>query len=195
VAIVGGGVTEAELRALHRGGVRGVRFNLVGHLGGAPELEVFSAALKRIALLDWHVVLHLDAENVVAHAARVERIRVPFVIVHMGRVKTRLGLGPPPFRRLLALLHANPLAWVRICGAECISPAGAPFHDAVPFAAALIEAAPERVLWGTDWPYPNVSGSMPNDGALVGLFARFTTDEGVRLQVLVDNPTRLYWPG
>jgi 2-pyrone-4,6-dicarboxylate lactonase len=84
---------------------------------------------------------------------------------------------------------------VKVCGAERVSSAGRPFHDAVPFAARLVEAAPDRVLWGTDWPHPNIAGDMPNDGALVDLFALFTADEALRRRILVENPTRLYWTG
>ncbi|RAI57000.1 amidohydrolase family protein [Roseicella frigidaeris] len=192
VAILDAGVTEAELDRLQAGGIRGVRFNFVRHLGGAPDLAVFDAVLERIERLGWHVVLHLDAEDILDHAGRIARLRVPFVIDHMGRVKARGGLGQAPFRALLELLR-NPLAWVKVCGAERVSSAGRPFADAVPFAAALIEAAPERVLWGTDWPHPNIAGDMPNDGDLVDLFAQFTADAGLRRQVLVENPARLYW--
>jgi predicted TIM-barrel fold metal-dependent hydrolase len=192
IAIVDGSVTDAELKRLDAGGIRGVRFNFVRHLGGTPDLEVFDAVVSRLAPLGWHVVLHLDAEDVLEHAARIERIPVPFVIDHMGRVKAKLGLDQAPFRRLLGLMR-NPLAWIKICGAERVSSAGRPFTDALPFAAALLDAAPERVLWGTDWPHPNIAGDMPNDGDLVDLFAAVTADAGLRRQVLVENPDRLYW--
>ena len=139
----------------------------------------------------WHVVLHLDAEDIVTQAERIGRIRIPFVIDHMGRVRTAGGLDQKPFRALLELMR-NELAWVKVCGAERVSCTGRPFRDAIPFAAALIEAAPDRVLWGTDWPHPNVK-VMPNDGENVDLFAAFCTDEAVRRKILVDNPTRLYW--
>ena len=192
IAIVDGTEPDAELARLQAGGIRGVRFNFVRHLGGTPDLDIFDAVTGRIEALGWHVVLHLDAEDIVEHAARIGRLRVPFVIDHMGRVKAKGGLDQAPFRALLRLLE-NPLAWVKICGAERVSSAGAPFADAVPFAAALVAAAPDRVLWGTDWPHPNIAGDMPNDGDLVDLFAQVTGDERVRRQVLVDNPTRLYW--
>jgi 2-pyrone-4,6-dicarboxylate lactonase len=192
IAIVGPGVTDDELASLDRGGVRGVRFNFVAHLGGAPDLELFDRTIDRIAELGWHVVLHLDAEDILTYEDRIKRLRVPFVIDHMGRVKAAGGLDQAPFKRLLALMR-NPLAWVKVCGGERVSSGGKPFHDAVPFAAALIEAAPDRVLWGTDWPHPNIAGDMPNDGALVDLFTHFASDEAVRRKVLVDNPTRLYW--
>src|SRR5216683_1215131 len=135
VAMVEANVTDSELEALHAGGVRGVRFNFVAHLGGAPDLNA--------------VDLVLD-------------------------------------------LMKNELAWVKVSGPERISAEGKPFHDAVPFARALIDAAPDRVLWGTDFPHPNVK-VMPNDGELVDLFALFTDDEDLRRKVLVDNPARLYW--
>ena len=192
VAIVDSGVTEGELRSLHEGGIRGVRFNFVAHLGGTPDLDVFDAVVARLAPLGWHVVLHLDAGDIVEHAERISRIRVPFVIDHMGRVNARDGLDQAPFRALLGLMR-NPLAWVKVCGPERVSSAGAPFRDAVPFAAALMEAAPDRVVWGTDFPHPNVGGDMPNDGDLVDLFAEAAPDPALRRRVLVENPTRLYW--
>ena len=192
IAIVGRDITDDELKALDRGGVRGVRFNFVAHLGGAPDLEVFDRTIDRISGLGWHVVLHLDAEDIVTYADRIKRLKVPFVIDHMGRVKAKGGLDQAPFKRLLDLMK-NPLAWVKVCGGERVSSGGRPFFDAVPFATALIEAAPDRVLWGTDWPHPNIAGDMPNDGDLVDLFARFTGDAALRRKVLIDNPTRLYW--
>ena len=192
VAMVAPGVTDAELAALHAGGIRGVRFNFVSHLGGAPDLALFDAMLGRVKELGWHIVLHLDAEDIVTYADRIRRIPVPFVIDHMGRVRAERGLDQLPFRLLLELLR-NDLAWVKVSGAERVSSTGLrPFRDAVPFAAALIEAAPDRVLWGSDWPHPNVR-TMPNDGETVDLLAEFTQDDTVRRKVLVDNPARLYW--
>jgi 2-pyrone-4,6-dicarboxylate lactonase len=191
VAMVGKDVSDRELEALHAGGVRGVRFNFVQHLGGAPDLDAVNRVLARIAPLGWHVVLHLDAEDIAAYRGFLDGLRLPFVIDHMGRVEAGHGVGQRPFRLLLELM-ANPLAWVKVSGAERVSSAGPPFRDAVPFAAALIDAAPDRVLWGTDFPHPNVKW-MPNDGALVDLFPLFSTDEAVRRKVLVDNPARLYW--
>jgi len=190
VAMVGKDVTDRELETLHASGVRGVRFNFVRHLGGAPDLEAFDRISLRVRDLGWHVVLHLDAEDILTYKDRIDRLRVPFVIDHMGRVKTEHGLGQKPFRQLIDLMR-NELAWVKVSGAERVSSAGKPFHDAIPFATALIEAAPERVLWGTDFPHPNVK-VMPNDGELVDLFALFA-DESLKTRILVDNPTRLYW--
>jgi predicted TIM-barrel fold metal-dependent hydrolase len=192
VAVVDPGVTDADLAALDAGGIRGVRFNFVKHLGGMPDMAFFGRVLAQVEPLGWHVVLHLDAEDVVELAPRIARIRVPFVIDHMGRVKAKDGLDQVQFRQLLELMR-NPLAWVKVCGAERVSSAGAPFRDAVPFARALVEAAPDRVLWGTDWPHPNIAGDMPNDGDLVDLLAEAVPDEALRRRVLVDNPTRLYW--
>jgi predicted TIM-barrel fold metal-dependent hydrolase len=191
VAMVGDEATERELDALHEGGVRGVRFNFVRHLGGAPDPRVFERTLAMVEPLGWHVVLHFDAEDIETHADVFRKLRVPFVIDHMGRVDAAHGLGQKPFAMLLELMR-NPLAWVKVSGPERISATGKPFLDAMPFAAALGKAAPDRVLWGTDFPHPNVK-TMPNDGELVDLFARTIPDEALRKRILVDNPTRLYW--
>src|SRR5580704_14960178 len=115
IAIVGPDIGDDELASLDRGGVRGVRFNFVAHLGGAPDLELFDRTIDRIGGLGWHVVLHLDAEDILTYEDRIKRLRVPFVIDHMGRVKAAGGLDQAPFKRLLALMR-NPLAWVKVCG-------------------------------------------------------------------------------
>ncbi|MDT8333050.1 amidohydrolase family protein [Roseomonas gilardii] len=192
VAVVDPGVSDGELARLHEGGIRGVRFNFVRHLGGMPDMAFFERVLEQIEPLGWHVVLHLDAQDVTELAPRIARIRVPFVIDHMGRVKARGGLEQPAFRSLLELMR-NDRAWVKICGAERVSSEGAPFHDALPFARALVSVAPDRVLWGTDWPHPNIAGDMPNDGDLLDLLAEAVTHEPTRRKILVDNPARLYW--
>jgi predicted TIM-barrel fold metal-dependent hydrolase len=191
VAMLGDNPTAQELEALHKGGVRGVRFNFVRHLGGAPDQQIFERTLAMIEPLGWHLVLHFDAEDIEAHADLFRRMRVPFVIDHMGRVDAAHGLEQRPFKMLLELMR-NPRAWVKVSGPERVSSSGKPFHDALPFAEALVRAAPDRVLWGTDFPHPNVK-AMPNDGELVDLFARAVPDEGLRKRILVENPARLYW--
>ena len=192
VAMVTKDVTDNELQRLHDGGVRGVRFNFVAHLGGAPDLKAVDSVIERIAPLGWHLQVHLDAADIGTYRDFLNRLRVPFIIDHMGRVEAQHGVGQKPFLQLLDLMK-NELAWVKISGSERVSRAGKPFHDAIPFARRLIAAAPDRVLWGTDFPHPNVKW-MPNDGELVDLFAKTCDDDDLRRKILVDNPTRLYWP-
>jgi len=191
VAMVKKDVTDLELATLHAAGVRGVRFNFVAHLGGAPDLKNVQAVIARVTPLGWHIQLHLDAEDIETYRGFLESLRVPFIIDHMGRVEASHGLEQKPFRQLLDLMK-NELAWIKVSGPERVSSAGKPFHDAMPFARALIAAAPDRVLWGTDFPHPNVKW-MPNDGELVDLFAATVPDEATRRKVLVDDPARLYW--
>jgi 2-pyrone-4,6-dicarboxylate lactonase len=194
VACVEDGVTQRELERLHAGGIRGIRFNFVKHLGGVPDLAVFYRLVKRIKPLGWHVVLHFDAEDIVSQSELLGRIDVPFIIDHMGRVKAADGLQQAPFQLLLALYRNNPLAWIKVCGAERVSSGKRPFLDAVPFAQALIQEDDSRILWGTDWPHPNITKDMPNDGELVNLFAQICPDPKAQRRILVDNPTRMYWP-
>jgi predicted TIM-barrel fold metal-dependent hydrolase len=121
----------------------------------------------------------------------LRRLPVPFVIDHMGRVPTKDGLAQEPFKILLNVARMEN-CWVKICGAERISSQGPPFTDAVPFAQAILEVAPDRALWGTDWPHPNIKKHMPNDGDLVDLIPKFMPDAALQRKVLVDNPQRLY---
>jgi 2-pyrone-4,6-dicarboxylate lactonase len=193
VACVKDTVTDRELAALQEGGIRGIRFNFVKHLGGVPDLDVFHRLVARIKPMGWHVVLHFDAEDILTQQPLLKKIDVPFIIDHMGRVKAADGLEQKPFKMLLELFKNNPLAWIKVCGSERVSVGRRPFRDAVPFAQALIAVDPGRILWGTDWPHPNISKDMPNDGELVDLFGEICPDPKLRQKILVDNPTRMYW--
>ena len=136
------------------------------------------------------MVLHLDADDILSQQALLQSIDIPFIIDHMGRVKAGEGLEQRPFQLLLDLYRNNPLAWVKICGAERVSVGKRPFRDAIPFARALVAVDSRRILWGTDWPHPNISKDMPNDGELVDLFAEICPSQTIQQQILVDNPTR-----
>jgi predicted TIM-barrel fold metal-dependent hydrolase len=193
VAVVEDSITDRELQRLHDGGIRGIRFNFVKHLGGVPDLDVFHRLVARIKPLGWHVVLHFDAGDLLEQRELLARIDVPFIIDHMGRVKAADGLEQQPFRALTDLYRDNSRAWIKISGAERVSVGKRPFRDAVPFAQALIAIDATRLLWGTDWPHPNISKDMPNDGELVDLLAEMCPDVRLRHQILVDNPTRMYW--
>lgn len=193
VACVEDAVTDRELLRLHEGGIRGIRFNFVKHLGGVPDLKVFRRLLERVKPLGWHVVLHLDAEDILTQQDLIKGISLPFIIDHMGRVKAAEGLAQRPFQQLLELYRTNPLSWVKVCGAERVSVGKRPFADAVPFAQALIGVDARRILWGTDWPHPNISKDMPNDGELVDLFAQICPDPATQQQILLENPTQMYW--
>jgi predicted TIM-barrel fold metal-dependent hydrolase len=182
---------EKDLIKLHEGGIRGTRFNFVKHLGGRPDPGVFRRVVERIAPLGWHLILHLDAEDIVEFEETFRNLPLPIVIDHMGRVKAAAGLDQKPFKVLLDFVQ-NENCWVKVCGPERVSSLGPPFTDAVPFAQALIAAAPDRVLWGTDWPHPNVGKHMPNDGDLVDLVPLMMPDATAQKKILVDNPARLY---
>jgi predicted TIM-barrel fold metal-dependent hydrolase len=189
-AIIDEACTDADLGRLHEGGIRGVRFNFVRHLGGRPDPAFFRRTVQRVKAMGWHLILHLDASDIVEFEAMFRAIPVPMVIDHMGRVVAKDGPEQKPFRVLLDFMR-NENAWVKICGAERVSSSGPPFADAVPFAQALIAAAPDRILWGTDWPHPNVK-HMPNDGDLVDLIPLMAPDPALQKKILVDNPARLY---
>jgi predicted TIM-barrel fold metal-dependent hydrolase len=191
VAMVDDSFTDADLGALHDAGVRAARFNFVAHLGGAPDMDRFWRIVGRVARFGWHVVLHFDAVDLAAYADVLDRLPVPYVIDHLARVDAAAGLDQAPFVHLGELL-GDERAWVKISGAERLSTEGPPHYaDVVPFARTVIELAPDRVLWGTDWPHPNVR-RMPDDGDLVDLLAAFAPDEETRHRILVDNPARLY---
>lgn len=192
VAMIDDTHTDDELDELHAAGVRGIRFNFVKHLGGAPDLDRFWALIDRAAPRGWHVELHFDAKDLPEHAELLARMPVPYIIDHMARVDASAGVDQVPFQQLFELLASDERAWVKISGAERLTADGTPpYDDVVPLGSALVETAPDRVLWGTDWPHPNVR-EMPDDGDLVDFLAQMVPDESARNRVLVDNPQVLY---
>jgi 2-pyrone-4,6-dicarboxylate lactonase len=190
---------QGELRRLHEGGIRGVRFNLLERPRGNVKPAVLDRCVEKIADLGWSVDLHIDMKNLIEHEKRIRAMPVPVVIDHIARVKPAQGLNQPGFQLLLELTQLGHV-WVKVSGADKIcattvhSYYGLPFVEVTPFARAVIAAAPNRVIWGTDWPHSNnfAPGHTPNDGDLVDLLAEFAPDEQMRKKILVDNPAALY---
>ncbi len=192
VAMIDDSFTDTDLRRLHDAGVRGTRFNFVAHLGGAPDLDTFWRLVGRVAPLGWHIVLHFDAKDLPAYGNLLDAMPVPYVIDHMARPPAELGVDQEPFQQLLGLMRSDERCWVKISCAERLTEGKvAPYDDVIPFAAALVDAAPDRVLWGTDWPHPNMK-IMPDEGHLLDLLAAYVPDEATRNRILVDNPETLY---
>jgi predicted TIM-barrel fold metal-dependent hydrolase len=188
VAIVDDSFGDAQFDTLHAGGVRGVRFNFVKHLGGAPDMAVFNRVIDRVKERGWHVVLHIDAPDIIPLSAMIRKLPLPFVIDHMGRVPAKDGIDQPPLRALIELSRLEN-CWIKVCGSERISMP--PYAEAVPIARALVAASPTRVLWGTDFPHPNATHEA-DEADLVDLVPQFTADAVAQRQLLVDNPARLY---
>ena len=183
--------TKKDFNFLHEKGICGIRFNFVKHLGGAPNIEEVKQIIDRVSSLPWHVELHFDAADIIKYEKLLDEIPAPVVIDHMGRVSANEGIVQEPFQLLLAKLKSNNNLWVKISGCERISFEGPPYFDAIPFGEACAIAAPNRCLWGTDWPHPNV-GIIPNDGDLVDILPSMINDITLQQKILVDNPARLY---
>jgi predicted TIM-barrel fold metal-dependent hydrolase len=188
VAIVDDGFTDKDFDRLGAGGVRGVRFNFVRHLGGAPDMAVFNRVIDRIRARGWHVVLHVDAPDIIALSEMMRKLPLPFIVDHMGRVPSAAGVDQAPLRALIELSRLEN-CWIKVCGSERISMP--PYTAAVPIAQALVRAAPGRVLWGTDFPHPNATHEA-DEADLVDLVPQFAPDALAQKQLLVDNPARLY---
>ncbi|MGE0714777.1 MAG: amidohydrolase family protein [Alphaproteobacteria bacterium] len=189
VVVVDPDISEAELRALDEGGARGVRFNL-NNPGGLP-LDAVDTVARKIAPLGWHLQFFADLNARPELVEIMRRQPVPAVIDHMGHLRPERGLADPGARALLDFL-AEGRAWVKISGAYRTSSAPIPYVDTTAIARALVEAAPDRVVFGTDWPHPDYHRPMPNDGDLVDLLLDWVPDPGMRRRILVDNPERLY---
>jgi 2-pyrone-4,6-dicarboxylate lactonase len=190
VALAAAATPTAKLRRLDAQGFRGVRFHYMGHLGAGDTIEDVLAMAPRLAELGWHLQIHLDGERIAQLAGALARSPVPVVIDHMGRVDASQGTAHAHFQALLRLLEHRHV-WVKVSGSERLSRKGAPWPDAAPFARKLVQAFGDRVVWGTDWPHPNLD-EVPDDGELVDLIAGMAPSEAERRALLVDNPRRLY---
>ena len=177
---------------MHAQGARGVRFAFNPQHGGSLDLAVFDHVLACIKGLGWFVELHFEGAALPGLEDWLAAIPATVVIDHLGRVDPALGLAQAPFVSLVELA-ARDNVWIKLSGADRLTKIGPPYADVVPFAHRLIEVAPERMLWGSDWPHTGVfdAARMPDDGLLVDALFEFAPDETVRRKILVDNPRRL----
>jgi 2-pyrone-4,6-dicarboxylate lactonase len=190
VALVPTDIPTVELEKLNAQGFRGARFHFTRHLGTTAPIADVLAFAARLADLGWHLQIHYMGDLLGELAPALERSPVPVVIDHMGRVDASLGLDQQPFRELLRLLESGKV-WVKVSGSERISRQPAPWKDAWPFARKLVADFGDRVLWGTDWPHPNLA-AVPDDGVMVDIIAEMAPTEAQRRALLVDNPQRFY---
>lgn len=190
VALVPLSISDTDLRRLDAAGFRGARFHFLNHLDTSTPIGDVIAFGKRLAEIGRHLQLHCESSFVHELAPALLRSPVPVVIDHMARIDASQGLDQPAFRKLRELLRDRRF-WVKVSGADRVSRQGPPYSDAVPFARALVEDAGDRVLWGSDWPHPNL-GHVPDDGGLVDLIAALAPSEALRRALLVTNPQRLY---
>lgn len=191
VALVSFDTADSVLESLDRDGVRAVRYNFLPHLSPPPRLDDFRQMMGRIERLGWHVVLHVGGADLPTLEPYLDGLPVPAVIDHLGRIDAGNGLDQQPFRALVRFA-LRPDVWIKISGCDRASAAGAPWRDVIPFARRIVEVAPDRTLWGTDWPHPNIIGPVPQDRALVDLCFEILDEPMLRQAVLVDNPARLY---
>ncbi|MDJ0386630.1 amidohydrolase family protein [Roseomonas sp. E05] len=188
VAVVALGRPDSEYRALKEAGVAGLRVNVL--FGGGvsmDDLESYGALCREYG---WHLQFLLDARELPQLAPRFARLPVPFVVDHMGHFPAAEGVGHPGFQTLLGMVRDG--AWVKLSGAYRLSDAAPAYAEATPLARALLAAAPDRCVWGSDWPHVANWGAMPNVGDLLDLLADWAPDEATRHRVLVENPARLY---
>jgi len=193
VAVVSPDVTDDELAAMDAAGVRAVRFNFVKRLVDATPKEVFIGIAERIAKLGWHIVVYFEAPDLEDLIPFLESLPTTVVVDHMGRPDVSKGVDHPDFQRFVDLLARNQNFWTKVSCPERLTVAGPPYADVVPFARHLVETFPDRVLWGTDWPHPNMKSHMPDDGQLVDVIPQIAPTEALQQKLLIDNPMRLYW--
>ncbi len=184
--------TRAGCERLHEQGARGVRFAFNPQHGGSLDHAVFDHVLECIEGLGWFVELHFDGAALPGLKEWLGAIRATVVIDHLGRIDPSLGIEQRPFSDLCELVVRESI-WVKLSGADRLTKTGVPYADVIPFAQRLIELAPDRMLWGSDWPHTGVfdAARIPDDAKLVDALFEFAPDESVRKKILVDNPNRL----
>jgi 2-pyrone-4,6-dicarboxylate lactonase len=196
VATVNENVTDSELDALHKAGVRGVRFNFVRRLVDALPFDSLQRIANRIKELDWHIVIYFEGQELPELYDFFTSLPTTVVVDHMGRPDVSKPVDGPEFSLFLKLMRDNENFWSKVSCPERISIVGPTqyYMDVVPFARTVVEEFSERVLWGTDWPHPNMKTHMPDDGLLVDMIPLIAPNAELQHKLLIDNPMRLYWP-
>lgn len=194
VATVKASVSDEELRQLHSAGVRGVRFNFVKRLVDALPFDDLASIADRITSLGWHIVIYFEADDLAEYYNFFTSLPTTVVVDHMGRPDVSQAVDRPGFELFIKLLADNDNFWSKVSCPERLSLSGPPgYDDVVPFARRVVESFPDRVLWGTDWPHPNMKSHMPDDGKLVDFIPAIATTAALQRKLLIDNPMRLYW--
>ena len=193
VAVISPDISDDELKVMNEAGVRAVRFNFVKRLVDATPKEVFLKIADRIAKLGWHIVVYFEAPDLKELLPFLKQLPTIVVVDHMGRPDVSKPLDDENFQRFVSLLAENDNFWTKVSCPERLSNLGPPYEDVIPFSRALVDHFTDRVLWGTDWPHPNMKSHRPDDGQLVDLIPKIATDEQKQQALLVDNPMRLYW--
>jgi len=194
VATVRPGISRAELADLHAAGVRGIRFNFVKRLVDPKPDGHYLALAGAVAEFGWHIVVYFEAPDLAERWRLFTSLPTIVVVDHMGRPDVRQPVDGPGFAQFTRFMAENENVWSKVSGAERLSVSGPPgYADVVPFARYVVETFPDRVIWGTDWPHPNMKSHMPDDGNLVDLLPRIAPTEDLQHRLLVDNPMRLYW--
>ena len=193
VAVVDPAISDAELDALHAGGIRGVRFNFLKRLVDDAPKDKFLDIAQRIERLGWHVVVYFEADILEELQPFLAAIPVPIVIDHMGRPDVTQGPDGPDMTAFRRLLDSRDDIWTKVTCADRLDAAGPPYADFVRAVRPLVEAYPDRVLWGTDWPHPNMEKVLPDDGHLVDTIPEIAPTAELQHKLLVANPMRLYW--
>lgn len=194
VAVVDPAISDDELDALHAGGIRGVRFSFLKRLVDDAPKDKFIEVAHRIQRLGWHVVVYFEADILDDMRPFLAAIPTRIVIDHMGRPDVTQGHDGPDMRAFRALLDSRDDIWTKVTCPDRLDPAGPPYADFVRSVRPLVEAYPDRVLWGTDWPHPNMEKALPDDGALVDVIPRIAPTVDLQRKLLIDNPMMLYWP-
>lgn len=202
VATVRRSVTDKELKSLHAAGVRGVRFNFLKRLVDFTPRDELMEIAGRIAPMGWHVVVYFEAADLAELWDFFTALPTTVVVDHMGRPDVKEPVDGPQFQRFVRLMREYPNVWSKVSCPERLSLSGPPaldgqrnaYRDVVPFGRYLVETFPDRVLWGTDWPHPNLKDHMPDDGLLVDFIPHIAVSAEAQRKLLVDNPMRLYWP-
>ncbi|WP_244467901.1 amidohydrolase family protein [Nitratireductor soli] len=192
VAVVAPSITDEELQKMDRAGVRAVRFNFLKRLVDAAPREDFQRVAERVARLGWHVVVYFEMPDLADLAPFLRGLPTTVVIDHMGRPDVADGAAAASFAAFVELLEDEKF-WVKVGCPERLTVKGPPYRDVVPFARRLVETYPDRVLWGTDWPHPNMKSHIPDDGLLVDLIPAIAPTPELQRKLLIDNPLRLYW--
>ena len=193
VAVVAHDIADDELDQMHAAGVRGVRFNFVKRLVDATPREVFMATAERVQRLGWHIVVYFEAPDLADLTPFLKQLPGIVVVDHMGRPDVTQPADGPGFQAFANLMADMPNLWTKVSCPERLTVAGPPYDDVVPFQRHLVEHFSDRVLWGTDWPHPNMKSHRPDDGLLVDTIARIAPTAALQQALLVDNPMRLYW--